>query len=170
MAEPSTQRASDEDRERAAHEIREHFAAGRLSEDELDERVQAVYQAKTAQELRAIRADLPNLPATPAQQKAELAERRRQLQRRLLQESGGGLGLFALCTGIWAVSGANGQFWPVWVLLITVLALARNVWALYGPAPDLDRVEADLERRRNRNRNRDRDRDRGGPRRRRELR
>src|SRR6476469_6276384 len=99
MAESSQQRVSDEQRERVAQEIREHFAAGRLSEEELEERVQAVYQAKRAAELQAVRSDLPNLPATPQQQKAELAERRRHLRRRLLQESGGGLGLFALCTG-----------------------------------------------------------------------
>jgi hypothetical protein len=112
--------------------------------------VQAAYQARTVQELRAIRADLPALPVTRAQQKAELAERRAQLRRRVLQESGGGLGVFVICTSIWAASGASGQFWPIWVLLVTVIALARNVWRLYGPAPELDRVEEDLERRRRR--------------------
>ena len=45
MPEPPKLRVSDEERERAAQEIREHFAAGRLSEEELDERVQAAYQA-----------------------------------------------------------------------------------------------------------------------------
>jgi hypothetical protein len=34
-------RASDEERERAASEIRAHFAAGRLTEDELNERLEA---------------------------------------------------------------------------------------------------------------------------------
>jgi hypothetical protein len=154
MPEPSKLRVSDEERERAAQEIREHFAAGRLSEEELDERVQAAYQARTQDELRAIREDLPALPLTRAEQKAELAEQRAHLRRRVLQEAGGGLGAFALCTGIWAASGANGQFWPVWVLLVVVIALARNVWRLYGPAPELDRVEADLDRRRRRDESR----------------
>ena len=152
MAEPPKLRVSDEQRERAAQEIREHFAAGRLTEEELDARVQAVYQAKTEDELQAVRSDLPMLPVTRAQQLTELRERRSQLQRRVLQEAGGGLGLFALCTGIWAASGASGQFWPVWVLLVTAIALGRNVWRLYGPAPELDRVEADLERRAQRDR------------------
>jgi hypothetical protein len=150
MPEPSKLRVSDHERDRAAQEIREHFAAGRLSQEELDERVQAVYQARTDDELRAIRADLPALPVTRAQQKAELAERRAHLRRRVLQETGGGAGLFALCTAIWAISGAGGQFWPIWVLLVTALALARSVWRLYGPAPELDRVEADLDRHRRR--------------------
>src|ERR1700760_4061768 len=109
-------RVSDEQRERAVQEIREHFAAGRLTEDELSDRVQAAYGAQTERELTAQLADLPKLPATPAQQKAEWGARRRHLERRLLQEAGGGGALFALCTAIWLVDGASGQFWPIWVL------------------------------------------------------
>ena len=119
-----------------------------MSEEELDERVQAAYAARTEAELKAVLDDLPLLPATKAQQKAELVERRRHLQRQLLQQAGGGLGLFALCTAIWAASGASGMFWPVWVLIVTAIALIRNGWRLYGPAPELDRVEAELARRR----------------------
>jgi hypothetical protein len=140
-------RASDEERERVAQDIREHFAAGRLTEEELDERVQSVYHAQTHEQLQALTADLPKLPATVAQQRAALVARRRHLQRRLLQQTGGGLGLFVLCTAIWLASGAQGQFWPVWVALVTVLPLLRNGWRLYGPAPELDRVEHELSRR-----------------------
>lgn len=147
MTDSSDLRVSDQQRERAAEEIREHYAAGRLTDDELDHRVRAVYQARTAQELEALRVDLPKLPATPAQQKAELAERRGHLQRRLLQQTGGGLGLFALCSVIWLVSGAHGQFWPVWVALVALIPLLRNGWRLYGPAPELERVEEELARR-----------------------
>jgi DUF1707 SHOCT-like domain len=143
-------RISDEQRERAAQDIREHFAAGRLSDEELSERVQAAYSARTEGELRALLADLPNLPATPAQQKAELAARRRHLQRRLLQEAGGGAAVFLFCTVIWLVSGASGQFWPIWVALVALIPLLRNGWRLYGPAPELDRVERELEARRQR--------------------
>jgi hypothetical protein len=147
-------RVSDEERERAAQEIREHFAAGRLSEDELSERLAAVYRSQTAQELRALRSDLPQLPPTPAQQRAELAERRRLLQRRLLQETGGGVAAFVLCTAIWLSSGGNGQFWPIWVALVVLIPLVRNGWHLYGPAPDFERVEQELARRRRADRHR----------------
>ncbi len=143
-------RVSDEQRERAAQEIREHFAAGRLDDDELSDRVQAAYSARTEQQLKTVLDDLPKLPASPAEQKAELAQRRGMLQRRMLQEAGGGLGVFALCTAIWAGSGASGQFWPIWVLLVCLIPLLRNGWRLYGPAPDLDRVERELETRRRR--------------------
>ena len=144
-------RASDEQRERAAQEIREHFAVGRLSDEELNERVQGAYGARTQGELSALLADLPKLPATPAQLKAEIVQRRRQLQRRLLQETGGGAALFVICTVIWITSGASGQFWPIWVALITLIPLLRNGWRLYGPAPEFDRVERELEARRRKN-------------------
>jgi hypothetical protein len=141
-------RVSDEQRERAAGDIREHFAAGRLTEEELDQRLTAVYSARTEQELRQLLADLPKLPASPAQQKAELVARRSHLQRRLIQETGGGVGLFVICTVIWAASGAHGQFWPIWVALVVLIPLLRNGWRLYGPAPELDRVERELDARR----------------------
>jgi hypothetical protein len=139
-------RVSDQQRERAAQEIREHFAAGRLTEEELSERVQAAYAARTDKELADLLADLPKLPVSRRQQKAEIAERRRELQRRLLQQSGGGLVPFVICTVIWAASGAHAPFWPAWVLLVVVIPLVRNGWRLYGPAPELDRVERELER------------------------
>lgn len=149
---------SDQQRERAAEELRDHFAAGRLSEEELDERVQAAYRARTEDELAKLLGDLPRLPASPQQQKAELVERRRHLQRRLVQETGGGFGLFLLCTAIWAASGAHTPFWPIWIAIFPVLALLRNGWRLYGPAPELDRVERELDRRRRREHHRRRDR------------
>jgi Domain of unknown function (DUF1707) len=147
VTEPGDLRASDEQRERAARDIREHFAAGRLTEDELSDRVQAVYSARTQQELQGLLADLPKLPATRAEQKAALAARRGELQRRLLQETGGGAALFVMCVLIWVLSGAHGQFWPIWVALVTLIPLVRNGWRLYGPAPQLDRVERELEAR-----------------------
>jgi hypothetical protein len=141
-------RVSDQQRDDVAQQLREHFAAGRLTEDELDERVQRAYAARTEDQLRALVADLPRLPATPQQQKAELVERRRHLRRRLIQETGGGVALFVLCTVIWLASGASGQFWPIWVALVALIPLLRNGWRLYGPAPQLDQVERELDRRR----------------------
>ncbi len=146
MTDQADLRVSDQERERLVSEIREHFAAGRLSEDELDERVQAAYNARTASELNDVRRDLPKLPPTPTERHAELTERRGHLQRRLLQQSGGAVVPFLICTVIWVASGATGAFWPIWLLLIAAIPLARNGWRLYGPAPELDRVEEDLTR------------------------
>jgi hypothetical protein len=149
-------RVSDQDRDRAVQEIREHFAAGRLTEDEMDERVQAAVRALTRSELSAIRQDLPSLPVSAAQRKADLAERRRELRAQLLQEAGGGVVVFGICTVVWATAGAHhGMFWPIWIALVVLLPLIRSGWRLYGPAPDLERVEQDLA---NFRRRRDRDR------------
>jgi hypothetical protein len=138
-------RASDADREQLIAELNEHTVAGRLDADELERRVQAAYEARTTGELDALRSDLPVPSARVALQHAE---RRRQLTRRMIQQSGGSLGAFVVCTGIWAASGAQGSFWPVWVLVVFLVSLVRNGWALYGPAPNLDAVEAQLDARR----------------------
>ncbi|MBO2453721.1 DUF1707 and DUF2154 domain-containing protein [Actinomadura barringtoniae] len=52
-------RASDADRDRVALVLREAAAEGRLDMDELDERLSAVYAAKTYAELEPITRDLP---------------------------------------------------------------------------------------------------------------
>jgi Domain of unknown function (DUF1707) len=52
-------RASDADRERIAARLREHYAEGRLTSEELDERVTAALSAKTLGDLRHLMADLP---------------------------------------------------------------------------------------------------------------
>ncbi len=59
-------RASDADRDHVTARLREHFAAGRLTPDELDERISAALNAKTHGELRQLMADLPEpAPAAP---------------------------------------------------------------------------------------------------------
>jgi hypothetical protein len=58
-------RISDADREQVVARLREHFAEGRLNEDELDERVAAALSAKTAGDLRRIMADLPGPAPVP---------------------------------------------------------------------------------------------------------
>jgi hypothetical protein len=142
-------RASDADRERLVDELEQHAIAGRLTTDEFEERTGQAYEAKTVGELEALRRDLP---ATTGGQALSRRQRRSDLTKRSLQETGGSAGLFVVCTVIWLASGASGQFWPVWVLLIVVLSLVRNGWALYGPGADLDAVEADLDARRERRR------------------
>jgi Domain of unknown function (DUF1707) len=147
MSDPGQIRASDADREQAGDSLREHFAAGRLTEQELSDRIDAVYRATTVQELEHLRRDLPRLPASPQASRAELAHRRTELRRQLLQHAGGSVTPFLICTAIWAASGAGSAFWPVWLLIFPFVFLARNAWRLYGPAPELDRVQAELQHR-----------------------
>jgi hypothetical protein len=60
-------RISDADREDVTARLREHFAEGRLTSDELDERVTATLNAKTFGDLKPVLADLPE-PGTIAPQ------------------------------------------------------------------------------------------------------
>jgi Domain of unknown function (DUF1707) len=141
-------RASDQQRDRAAAEIREHYAAGRLTDDELAERLDAIYHARTQGELAELKRDLPALT-----HRNELAERRRALRGELIQETGGAFVPFLICTAVWAFSGAESDnFWPVWLLLLPLIAIVRNGWRLYGPAPDLDALEEELASKRRRER------------------
>jgi Domain of unknown function (DUF1707)/Cell wall-active antibiotics response 4TMS YvqF len=80
---PASLRASDQDRETAAEVLREAAGEGRLSMTELDERLDAVYEAKTYAELEPILGDLPHqaiapdaavVPASPPASAAERAD------------------------------------------------------------------------------------------------
>ena len=60
-------RVSDADRDRVTARLREHFAEGRLSSEELDERITTTLSAKTFGDLKTVLADLPE-PGTVTQQ------------------------------------------------------------------------------------------------------
>src|SRR5450432_3042964 len=114
MEDSSGLRVSDEDRDRAASEIREHYAQGRLDSSELSERLEGVYRARTTGELQAVRVDLPVLSPGPATGRGELAVRRAELGRELMQQTGAALVPFLICTLVWLFSGAQSNFWPAW--------------------------------------------------------
>ena len=102
-----TLRASDAEREHHAELLREHAAQGRLTVDELDERLDRVYAARTLEELVPIVSDLP-APEPPR------APQRRRSQRR--PDLVPFIAVNLLLIVIWAATGA-GYFWPIWPLL-----------------------------------------------------
>src|SRR5215208_3864971 len=61
--EPPALRASDADRERTAEALRDAAGDGRLTVDELDERLHSAYEARTRAELERLLADISR-PAT----------------------------------------------------------------------------------------------------------
>ncbi len=78
MARRSALRASDEDRERIAERLRDATAEGRLLAEELEERLGAVFTARTYGELDTVVSDLPapyerNRHKTPLWAKATIA-------------------------------------------------------------------------------------------------
>jgi hypothetical protein len=125
-------RASDAERERMATLLHDHAAAGRLTPEELDERLDTAYGARTVGELETLARDLP------AERQAVPAARRRALDRPGARERAlHAVGLVVLvnvaCNAIWLATGADGSWWPKWVLLATVLRLAFQLWAVLGP-------------------------------------
>jgi hypothetical protein len=144
MTDPSQLRVADADREQTVEELREHALAGRLSAEEMEERVGSAYGARTRADLDALRADLPVSSTSVA---LALRKRKGQLRRRLAQEAGGSVGVSAICVGVWLAVGAHTPFWPGWVIGVTLLPVVRDAWGLLGPGSDLDVVHARLQAR-----------------------
>lgn len=123
-------RASDADRDRVAASLREHCAQGRITMDELHERLEAVYEAKTLGRLQEITADLPEedlhqLPV-PASQPKSTSVPDRTSPADLHQR--GGRAIWATWA---AVSGINFTIW-------LIIALTGNVvypWWLWVAGP-----------------------------------
>jgi class 3 adenylate cyclase len=131
----SSLRASDADRERVAKLLRDHYGAGRLSDEDLSERVEAAYGAKTTSELEALTTDLPAA--------RDLVPRRRHsaLRTSVRIHLTVYLVVNLMLIAIWAASG-GGYFWPIWPILgwgIGVGSHAAPLLARMGrPPPALE--------------------------------
>jgi hypothetical protein len=73
-AQPPAVRASDEERERTVELLRAHAGDGRLTLEELADRIESAYACRTREELDAVTADLPTASAQPT---APAKQRRR---------------------------------------------------------------------------------------------
>jgi hypothetical protein len=82
QAPPAQVRIGDAERQEAARQLQQHFADGRLTWEELDERLQTAYTARVTAELTPLFADLPDLPPPPAPP-ATVRSRGQQLMGRL---------------------------------------------------------------------------------------
>ena len=89
-------RASEAEREATVEELRRHAAVGRLDVDELEQRVEAAFGARTRDELAALQDDLPAPPPS------DFRDHLRTF-----------LAVQILLLGIWAATGAD-YFWPIW--------------------------------------------------------
>lgn len=108
--------ASDAERERVSERLRTAVAEGRLTTEELSERLERTFAARTHAELDGVVAGLPGVPAP--------VERRRPAVRRKLERQGIYLAAPVLvCILVWAFSGAHGGFWPKWVIFAALVRL-----------------------------------------------
>jgi fatty acid desaturase len=115
-------RCSDADRERVVADLNKHFTEGRLTLDEFDQRSSSAYQARTYADLAILTADLPGGQVVPAVvREPEPGPAAAQVpQAGRWQAAAGAVGSWlsvsVVLTVIWAVTGADGNFWPGWVI------------------------------------------------------
>lgn len=104
-------RISDTDREHLAIRLGQHFAAGRLTMSEYQDRLDAVYAARTRADTSKLLADLPTDPQPP-----DPIARARPPQPRWAPWALTG----AICLLVWIttslVQGRPLEFWPAWVI------------------------------------------------------
>ena len=101
-------RVSDDEREQTVRSLRDHYSAGRLTSDELEERVERAYHATTRADLYEVMYDLPT-------------ERGRRAARALREANRGAWRAHATSyaavngglVAIWGATG-GGEFWPGW--------------------------------------------------------
>jgi len=112
-------RVSDADRDRVAERLRGAAGEGRLTADELEERLERALSARTDAELEPLVADLPR-PA-PRERRPRRAWDSEHVRAYV--------SVSVMLVAIWALTGA-GYFWPVWPILgwgIGVLADAGRL-------------------------------------------
>ncbi len=116
MAEPDPLRISNDDRQQFADRLRSAYGEGRITEQELEDRLQAVYEARFESDLVAVTNDLPapiESPPTISRAGEMLSGDARRTIRSALQWYFPAL----ICTAIWAITDLGGYFWPIWVFL-----------------------------------------------------
>ena len=115
-------RTSDADRDRVTARLRDHYAEGRLTHAELDERMTAALKARTFGDLREIMADLPGPAPAPQQARPRppAAARRAGLGRRSLLL----LPLAALALGVLLIPDAGWPFPAVFQCALLACAAA----------------------------------------------
>jgi hypothetical protein len=101
-------RASDEEREAAVRGLRHHYAAGRISSSELEERVGLAYDATTRGDLDGLLVDLPSERGSRVERGMREANRAAMRAHATAYTAVNG-GLVA----VWGATGA-GEFWPGW--------------------------------------------------------
>jgi hypothetical protein len=157
LAQPDHVRAGDGDRKRAVAELQEHFVAGRLTSEELSQRVEQVLASRTFGELALVLHDLPAIevapdastePAPPANDRDSRREQRRERHRSRHGHRRYGRGSlkahamsYALVMGflvmIWLLtSPEHAYFWPIWPMMGWGIGLASHALAMLNRRPE----------------------------------
>jgi hypothetical protein len=110
-------RAGDADRDRTAGVLRDAHAEGRLDLDELQQRLDATYRARTQGELAALTVDLPSAPPAPTRPAgAPALPRRGDELRRSWTAWAAAVGVNLVIWVLVSLTASGGvYFWPMWV-------------------------------------------------------
>lgn len=131
-----TTRAGDSDREKTAARLGQAFAQGYLQLDEYEERLQAVFQAQTAYELKELLADLPIdriRRADPRRRAARANAARRAVRAHLTAY----FAMVLIVLTVWAavaVTAGAYYFWPIWPILGGAIGVISHATAAPGRA------------------------------------
>jgi len=142
-------RASDRDRDQYAELLRENYAQGRLTQEELNERLDAVYETRTVGGLQQLTADLPaqdlyDLPLPAARDSVPAVRTPGEVRRRDegLRSGWAAWGTVSMITmTIWLVSCVvSGGLTTPWFLWVAgpwgAVLLARTLFGTPGPHDD----------------------------------
>jgi len=130
MQNSASMRSSDAERDRAADALGDHLAAGRLTFEEFEQRLDLVLRAPTHGQLRRA---LTDLPGSPPPELGVASARERAVHRARWDQNRWSrfVGVNAGCWALWALAGGADahEARALWPLLITVpwgLLLARK--------------------------------------------
>jgi DUF1707 SHOCT-like domain len=122
----------DAERESAASDLRRHYDAGRLTLEEFEGRLDSVQRARTESDLTQALRQLP-LAKLPSLRPRDTRWRSLAVQYLIVN---------VIATLVWLASGAQGDFWPRWVLVATLIMFMRRLLRPSGsrhrplPPPD----------------------------------
>ena len=105
--------ASDRERDRVADHLKRHFAEGRLTAEELSERLERAFSARTRGDLSRLTRDLPGRPVRGRRRSADL-QRAMAVAFRLAV-------IAAVVAFVVAAAAAIAAGWLVWLLVAAAL-------------------------------------------------
>lgn len=118
MSESLDTLVADADRTTAADELRRHYDSGRLLLDEFESRLAEVHSARTRGDLEQALRQLPRSEPPASLRVRDVRWASLAVQYALVN---------VVCILVWLFTGAQGDFWPKWVLVGTLVMYLRRL-------------------------------------------
>ena len=128
----ASMRASDADREVVRTVLVDAYGDGRLTREEYDDRLNALYGSRTLGELPSLVADLtptgsPTAVPAPLRPANLRAQGARKWRKDVEESFAAFLVPSAICTVIWIAVGGGGFFWPMFPMIFLGLNVLKTV-------------------------------------------